>query len=108
MCTVAVMCFTSLNAVVAGGFVKLINCDHESWGPMRRIVQIPFGEFYGTIRVYPRGAYSFSVGPSGPILTSTLEFLTPWDPSGSPGEPWGGIGTIKGFKVLTFELFFFC
>ena len=108
VCTVGVRCFIFLNAVEAGGFVKPFGCN----GPMRRIVQIPFEESYVTILINSQGASLFSVGPRGPILFSIFGFLTLWDPSGSPGEPWGDAGTlgeldvsIFEFNVLTFETF---
>ena len=90
----------SLNAVEAGGLIELTDCK----GPMRRIVQIPFEELEDTIRVNPGCANAFSVGPSGPILVNVFELLTPWDPSGSPGEPWGATGTLGEFNGLTFEV----
>ena len=109
VCTVGVRCFYVLNAVAAGGFIEPgdLNCNER----MRRIVQIPFEGLYIVLVHFP-GAISFSEGPRGPILISSFEFLIPWDPSGSPGEPWGAIGTLGElsctvfrFNILTFEAF---
>ena len=67
---------------------------------MRRIVQIPQVNF--DIVIFP-GALIVSVGPSGPILVLPFELLTPEDPSGSPGEPWGDARTLGKFDVSIFE-----
>ena len=73
--TVGVRCLYVLNAVEARGFMG--PWDFDCNGRARRIVQIPFEEFGAAILVYFQGANLFSVGPRGPLATSTFGFLTP-------------------------------